>query len=124
MGWPFSLIVFRFYDFLQSLQQVKQFQFSMAVSVCCLTCLRGFLFEPGNSSFTTTRDVAVAVLSKVRKPVSSTAFHSFRQAAHCVQPMATRPWAALSSIFVCQGAGGGFEKKKKKKKKKKKNKGL
>merc|ERR1712183_1170631 len=64
-----------------------------------------FLFEPGNSSFTTTRAVAVAVLSKVRKPVSSTAFRSFRQAAHCVQPMATRPRAALSST-VCARVQG------------------
>ena len=38
------------------------------------------LFEPGNSSVTTTRAVAVAVLSKVRKLVSSTAFRSFPQA--------------------------------------------
>merc|ERR1712066_263582 len=71
-----------------------------------------FLFEPGNSSFTTTRAVAVAVLSKVRKPVSSTALRSFRQAAHCVQPMAARPQAALSST-VCARAQGGVARKKK-----------
>ena len=48
------------------------FQFSMSVSVCCLICCKGlFLVEPGNSSFTTTHAVAVAVLSKVRKPVSA-----------------------------------------------------
>merc|ERR1712066_758716 len=83
-----------------------------------------FLFEPGNSSFTTTRAVAVAVLSKVRKPVSSIAFHSFRQAAHCVQPMATRPRAALSSIVCARAQGGGARKNRTKNKKGKRNKGL
>ena len=51
--------------------------------------------------------------------MSSTACRRFRQAAHCVQPMATRPRATVSSTVCARAEGGGGARKKKNEKEKK-----